>query len=103
MSFPAMLAWSLQSSPSAGGRAIGGIYAVNTLGAIVGSFAGGFLLIPALGMQRTLLMLVAVTTLCAVAFALLGAPGARSPVSSPGCSYSRSPRLASPRPGTCAR
>lgn len=33
------------------GRDLGDLYGVNTLGAIVGSFAGGFLLIPLLGVQ----------------------------------------------------
>jgi len=35
-------------------RPVGRLYAVNTLGAIAGSLAAGFLLIPALGLQRTL-------------------------------------------------
>jgi len=73
MSFPAMLAWSLGASPSAGGRTIGRVYAVNTVGAIVGSFLGGFVLIPTLGMQRTLLALVAVSALLATGYAILSA------------------------------
>ena len=70
MSFPAMLAWTLQTSPGSGGRAVGGVYAVNTVGAIVGSFLGGFVLIPTLGMQRTLLGLVALSLALALAYAL---------------------------------
>ncbi len=47
------------------GRGIGTLYALNTVGAIGGSVVGGFLLIPALGLQRGIL-------LCASMFALLG-------------------------------
>jgi spermidine synthase len=36
------------------GKTVGTIYAVNTVGAILGSFLGGLLLIPALQIQRTL-------------------------------------------------
>ena len=42
------------------GRSVGDVYASNTLGAIVGSFAGGFLLIPALGIQRSIAVAVIV-------------------------------------------
>jgi spermidine synthase len=35
------------------GRRVGEIYSVNTLGAILGSFLGGFVLLPTLGLQRT--------------------------------------------------
>ncbi len=36
------------------GRSIGNVYAVNTLGAIGGSFAAGFIFIPWLGIQKTI-------------------------------------------------
>ncbi len=42
------------------GRSVGDVYASNTLGAIFGSFAGGFLLIPALGIQRSIAVAVIV-------------------------------------------
>jgi spermidine synthase len=45
--------------PSALGRGVGRVYAVNTLGAICGSLAVPFVLIPTLGMQGTLTLLVA--------------------------------------------
>lgn len=59
------------------GRGVGRVYAVNTVGAILGSLAASFLLIPGLGMQTTLLLLVATNlalggALAAVSFA--GAP-----------------------------
>lgn len=47
------------------GRRIGTLYAANTVGAIGGSLAAGFLLIPALGLERGIL-------LCASIFAALG-------------------------------
>ncbi len=37
------------------GKSVGTLYSVNTLGAIIGSFAAGFILIPALGVERTLI------------------------------------------------
>ncbi|HUI92010.1 MAG TPA: fused MFS/spermidine synthase [Chitinivibrionales bacterium] len=36
------------------GRSVGEIYAVNTVGAVVGSFAGGFVLIPLFGVQNSI-------------------------------------------------
>jgi spermidine synthase len=43
---------------SALGRKIGGLYALNTIGGVVGSLAAGFLLIPYLGSQRALTILI---------------------------------------------
>ncbi len=37
------------------GRSIGGIYSVNTVGAILGSLSAGFLLVPVIGTERTIL------------------------------------------------
>ena len=39
-------------------RTTGDVYSTNTLGAIIGSFAGGFVLVPLMGLQRTLLAMV---------------------------------------------
>ncbi len=39
------------------GTKIGNIYSVNTVGGIAGSFAGGFLLIPFVGMQNTIVLM----------------------------------------------
>ncbi len=36
------------------GRSVGSLYSINTAGAIIGAFAAGFVLIPALGVERTL-------------------------------------------------
>jgi spermidine synthase len=79
------------------GRALGMTYAANTVGAIGGSLAGGFLLIPLLGLQKTLVLLSALNiglgalcwvaatrgavrvALVAVALALLIVPSRRIP------------------------
>lgn len=45
-----------QEDPSSSG-AVGMVYALNTLGAVAGSFAGGFILLPQLGMEHSLLVL----------------------------------------------
>ncbi len=45
------------------GRSVGNVYAVNTLGSIAGAFCGGFILIPWLGLQRTILAAVGVNLL----------------------------------------
>lgn len=42
----------------AAGRTIGRIYAVNTVGAILGSFSAGFLLIPGIGIQNTVMLTI---------------------------------------------
>ena len=39
------------------GSKIGNIYSVNTIGGIIGSFAGGFILIPFLGMQKSIVLM----------------------------------------------
>ncbi|MGC1401437.1 MAG: fused MFS/spermidine synthase, partial [Thermodesulfobacteriota bacterium] len=38
------------------GRMVGNIYTINTIGCILGSFAGGFFLIPLLGIRNTILL-----------------------------------------------
>ena len=56
------------------GRDVGSAYALNTLGAIVGSFLSGFVVLPALGLQRGIYVTVCVgLALAAVLFAV--APG----------------------------
>ena len=61
------------------GRDVGEIYAVNTLGCIVGSVAGGFVLIPAVGVNASIKIGIASNLLlAAVLFAPLLLPGARA-------------------------
>ena len=51
------------------GRRVGGIYSVNTLGAIFGSLTAGFVLIPTIGTERTIL--VGLLLNAAIAFLLM--------------------------------
>ncbi|MEM9420743.1 MAG: fused MFS/spermidine synthase, partial [Planctomycetota bacterium] len=48
-----------------GGRCVGGLYAVNTLGAVLGTLAGAFVLAPMLGYRTTVMALAGVDLLCA--------------------------------------
>jgi spermidine synthase len=53
------------------GRDVGSAYALNTVGAIVGSFLSGFVVLPALGLQRGIYVTVATgLTLAALLFAV---------------------------------
>lgn len=59
------------------GRKVGDAYSMNTVGAIFGSLAGGFLLIPALGVSRTAIVAAALNVLSgAVILVLSRARGA---------------------------
>jgi len=40
------------------GRSIGEVYSLNTLGCILGSFCGGFILVPLLGIQKSILLAI---------------------------------------------
>lgn len=53
------------------GRTVGGLYALSTLGSILGTFAAGFFLIPFVGSNRTLYSLAAVLLVAALALAPL--------------------------------
>ncbi len=50
------------------GSKIGNIYSVNTIGGILGSFASGFILIPFLGMQKSIVLMGYINLLIAVLF-----------------------------------
>src|SRR6185503_16504616 len=53
-------------------------YVMNTIGAILGSFAAGFVLLPAIGMEKTLLVVIVVAS--ALAFgSVLAEPGRGMP------------------------
>jgi len=52
------------------GRFFGNVYAVNTLGAILGSFIGGFILIPWVGAQNSIIIAVAMNIMIAGAIFL---------------------------------
>jgi spermidine synthase len=59
---------------------VGRIYAINTVGAILGTVAAGFLLIPAWGLQRSLLAAMAVNLCGAAVIAIVGLREERRPV-----------------------
>jgi len=60
------------------GRSIGVVYSSNTLGSLLGSFSAGFLLIPWLGIQRTILAAVWINLAVAAAFFLMSHRASRS-------------------------
>ena len=58
------------------GAAVGRLYALNTLGAILGAVLAGFLLVPRLGTETTILAVAAIAAAIGLAFALT-TPGQR--------------------------
>ncbi len=56
----------LVSGVAQGGRHVGGLYAANTLGAVVGTLLSAFVLVPALGYRATVLGLAALNLACAL-------------------------------------
>jgi spermidine synthase len=77
-SFPLALAAAATSRGRDPGRVVGGVYAANTVGAIVGAIGFGMLLIPNAGTQNAQRLLVGLSALAAlIAFAPRGgrAPG----------------------------
>jgi len=45
------------------GRSIGNIYSINTLGAIAGSFIAGFVLIPLIGIQKSIILIASINAI----------------------------------------
>jgi len=45
------------------GRSIGNVYSINTVGAILGSFVAGFILIPLIGIQKSVVLIASVNTI----------------------------------------
>ena len=45
------------------GRSIGNVYSINTVGAIFGSFVAGFILIPLIGIQKSVVLIASVNTI----------------------------------------
>jgi len=67
MIFPATISLCARAMTGVG-RTVGRVYSINTVGAIIGSFLGGFVLIPALGVQRTIGAMIVLNLLLAAAF-----------------------------------
>jgi len=61
------------------GRRVGTLYALNVAGAIVGSLAGGFILIPALGAQASLVLISAIPLAGGIILFWLARPRLRVP------------------------
>ncbi|MGH7266612.1 MAG: fused MFS/spermidine synthase, partial [Candidatus Rokuibacteriota bacterium] len=61
------------------GRTVGNLYALNTVGAIVGSFAAGFVLVPSLGVRGTLVLAILLNLACAFLL-FVGVPARRRPL-----------------------
>jgi spermidine synthase len=67
-------------APAAGrgtGSRIGRVYVLNTVGAILGSFLAGFVLLPSIGMERTLVLVIVVAAALAIG-SLAADPGRRA-------------------------
>ncbi|HET6373497.1 MAG TPA: fused MFS/spermidine synthase [Candidatus Polarisedimenticolia bacterium] len=69
---PLAMAGALPAGGRGTGRAVGGIYALNTIGAIVGAVMGGFVLVPLLGSENTLLAIALVSAGMGLVFAWSG-------------------------------
>jgi len=65
----AVVAKAVRRAGSTSGRAVAEVYTVNTVGALLGSLAGGFLLLPRLGIERSLITLAMVSLVVAVILA----------------------------------
>ncbi|MBI5328552.1 MAG: fused MFS/spermidine synthase [Deltaproteobacteria bacterium] len=52
--------------PGSVGKGIGNIYFLNTLGAIAGSFIGGFVFVPFIGIQKSIILLTGINILLAL-------------------------------------
>lgn len=59
------------SPPGSDRRSIGGLYAVNTLGAVAGTLAGAFVLVPALGYRGSIMAMAGLDLLCAAMVAAM--------------------------------
>src|SRR2546421_6299825 len=70
---PLVLVWAGANSGNASVRLVGRSYAVNTIGAIMGAFAAGFVLIPKVSTRFTILFAAA---LCIIVAGLAYQPGA---------------------------
>jgi spermidine synthase len=76
ISFPLLL--NLATEVGGVGTSVGGVYAANTLGTVLGSVLTGFLVLPALGSQGTLQAAATLNLLLGLGFALLLVPLSRS-------------------------
>ncbi len=89
-----VLSREIADDPERIGGTVGGLYAINTFGAVVGVFVAGFLAIPAIGSQGTLWVTAAVNL--AIGLTAIGLarsrPAIDSPRSAAATAPARSPR-----------
>jgi spermidine synthase len=76
-SFPLALA-SIASEEKDSASLVGGVYAANTFGAIMGSLAGGFILVPWLGSQVTQQIIIFVSLISALLIFISASDGIRT-------------------------
>jgi spermidine synthase len=81
MSFPLALA-SVAAPGQDPGRLVGGVYAANTLGAIVGSLVTGLVLVATIGTQMTQQVLIGLAALSGLLMLMPGEGEARKPLAS---------------------
>ncbi|MBN2123434.1 MAG: fused MFS/spermidine synthase [Deltaproteobacteria bacterium] len=72
-----LAAWIYQAREKRVGSNLGAVYAVNTLGAVLGALSAGFLLIPLLGFRISGILLPALNWALGAALVLAGAGGKR--------------------------
>lgn len=65
----------------ADGRCVGGLYAANTAGAVAGTLASAFVIMPMIGFSRTVCVLSVINLICAVALWRMGARQTTTPPS----------------------
>lgn len=76
MVFPATIA-ICEKEMTGVARTVGCVYSINTVGAIVGGFVGGFVMLPYVGAQRSLMLMILVNLALAVVFTGLAPLGRR--------------------------
>lgn len=76
-SFPLALA-SVASEEKDSASLIGGLYAANTFGAIIGSLTGGFILVPWVGSQVTQQLIIMVSAVSALVLVIFGVEGSKT-------------------------
>ena len=65
-----VVAKAVRGAENTSGRAVAEVYTVNTIGAVLGSLAGGFILLPLLGIQNALFFLSALALVVSAVLAL---------------------------------
>lgn len=68
-----VVAKAVRGAENTSGRAVAEVYTVNTIGAVLGSLAGGFLLLPTLGIQNSLFFLSAIALVVSAVLSLRSA------------------------------